>query len=510
MGTFVQSCLRSNTWTDEQYVRLVRDGLPWSEVARFSYDAQGDDPSLAEPNQRVRLWALPAASADDSSQIQPGDTGLFYGHGHVFQSFHVRSILRFADHSATQEILGTRFGAHVESSTPMRVMIIDDLVDQHISKLAFSALLEHADEMPDAYVTRFVDEDAERVLRRLLTGKSDHRDTVIRRERRSEWFVFPWKPAAGVSGPVGPTPDGFEAEEAQLRSQGHLDSFWVVRNPRTEIRENDFVALLKIGMGKDGIEEERRGIVRIGVVTGAPTKLKMRPRQGKVGVVEYSVPIRWTSSVPSDRPLPIAQLMANVPGVQWKRFSLPPLLLQPSSGALLAALWDDYTGVRQEPSLPDLSEAAQAEQEGLRVAGRAQDLRKGQGYRLSAQHRALIERAAVERAVEFFEAQGWQVEDCGATQSYDLHCTREDEILHVEVKGSTTPAETVILTGGEVQHHRSAAAKSALFVVSHLRWIDSEREGLEGGQTRVVMPWHIEDHSLRATQYQYVVPVEQA
>ncbi|MGW3614406.1 protein NO VEIN domain-containing protein [Micromonospora sp. NPDC005163] len=52
--------------------------------------------------------------------------------------------------------------------------------------------------------------------------------------------------------------------------------------------------------------------------------------------------------------------------------------------------------------------------------------------------RQAIERYAVGKVTERLVSEGWEVADVGDEESWDLIATRADQLLHVEVKGSTT------------------------------------------------------------------------
>jgi Protein NO VEIN, C-terminal len=56
-----------------------------------------------------------------------------------------------------------------------------------------------------------------------------------------------------------------------------------------------------------------------------------------------------------------------------------------------------------------------------------------------------IEAHAMNMAGEFYGT-AWAVQDVHGGESYDLICRRGDEVKHVEVKGTTTNGEEVILT----------------------------------------------------------------
>ena len=131
--------------------------------------------------------------------------------------------------------------------------------------------------------------------------------------------------------------------------------------------------------------------------------------------------------------------------------------------------------------------------------------RGGQGRVQSAAERKAIEMYAVHLAQDHYEAEGWTVVEKG--KPYDLHCSRDTEVLYVEVKGTKSAGSMVTLTRNEVEHMRIHWPATALYVVSGVEV--SEEEGdffVEGGSAREINPWLIEDDDLRATEFSYAVP----
>ena len=131
--------------------------------------------------------------------------------------------------------------------------------------------------------------------------------------------------------------------------------------------------------------------------------------------------------------------------------------------------------------------------------------RGGQGRVQTAAERTAIEKHAVDHAIEFYEAEGWTVIEKG--KPYDLHCTRGEEVLYVEVKGTKSAGSSVTLTRNEVKHMRDNFPATALYVVSGVEV--SENDGkftVEGGESLELNPWNIEDDDLRVTEYRYSVP----
>lgn len=126
--------------------------------------------------------------------------------------------------------------------------------------------------------------------------------------------------------------------------------------------------------------------------------------------------------------------------------------------------------------------------------------------------RKAVENYAVALATAHYEAQDWTVEPEGAP--YDLCCTRDDEYLRVEVKGTTGGAGEVELTVNEVSSARNHP--SELFVVSNIcapKKTDQDGEvwyPTSGGEARVIRNWQPDDADLSASKYRYRIPVDRA
>jgi len=131
--------------------------------------------------------------------------------------------------------------------------------------------------------------------------------------------------------------------------------------------------------------------------------------------------------------------------------------------------------------------------------------RGGQGRVLSYAERRAIETHAVDHAIEHYAAEGWTVVEKG--KPYDLHCTRGEEVLYVEIKGTKSAGSSVTLTRNEVDHMRQHFPATALYVVSgvDVAKVDGDYV-LEGGEVQILHPWDIKDEDLRITEYSYTVP----
>jgi hypothetical protein len=145
--------------------------------------------------------------------------------------------------------------------------------------------------------------------------------------------------------------------------------------------------------------------------------------------------------------------------------------------------------------------------EALRVIAGKPRKASGQGFQSSSEARRAIELRAMHLAINHFQQQGWGVEDVSKYESYDLLCTRQEERLYVEVKGTTSEGSKILMTYQEVIHTQQNYPHTALFVVSQIKLINSEVE-LEaiGGEIKLYQPWLLSDDNLKAIAYEYQVP----
>lgn len=140
--------------------------------------------------------------------------------------------------------------------------------------------------------------------------------------------------------------------------------------------------------------------------------------------------------------------------------------------------------------------------------GRRSGSRGRQAAVMSAALNRAVERRAVEVMTGHLEAEGWTVEDVGLVESYDLDCTRGQESLHVEVKGTSGRGEAVSLTANEVEHARDQFPEVALGIVSGIRLeIKADAKAVaSGGDLDFWHPWEIDAGTLEATLFRYSPP----
>ena len=137
------------------------------------------------------------------------------------------------------------------------------------------------------------------------------------------------------------------------------------------------------------------------------------------------------------------------------------------------------------PSSPEIEDASDA------IARAAGARPRGQRFRQSAEERRAIEAHSMAVATSELKAQGWNVEDVSTSRSYDLHCTRGTERLHVEVKGTTGDGTAVLLTPNEVVLARDRYPATALFIVSEIDLSVGPDDSTlaSGGKLEILTPW---------------------
>jgi hypothetical protein len=130
-----------------------------------------------------------------------------------------------------------------------------------------------------------------------------------------------------------------------------------------------------------------------------------------------------------------------------------------------------------------------------------------QGLRLSPKERHAVEMHAMALAEEYLEKElGWRVRDVHLTHSYDFECTRGSEALIVEVKGTTSTGERIVITQKEVATHRARHPNNALIVVHSINLTrGSDDPEVDGGELLMCYPWKIDDDKLRPLAYQYSI-----
>jgi hypothetical protein len=138
-----------------------------------------------------------------------------------------------------------------------------------------------------------------------------------------------------------------------------------------------------------------------------------------------------------------------------------------------------------------------------------EDLDSGDGvsFQDDPEKRKCTEYHAVKLALSHYQSLGFSVEEKG--KPYDLLCRNGDQIVHVEVKGTCSVGEKVILTRNEVLDARDDNWRSDLFIVRNISLVYIEENWVSsGGDALILEGWEPDEKDLLPIQFEYKVPVK--
>jgi hypothetical protein len=130
----------------------------------------------------------------------------------------------------------------------------------------------------------------------------------------------------------------------------------------------------------------------------------------------------------------------------------------------------------------------------------------GQRFQADKYVRRATELYAMKRAEAHYDSLRWKLEDVSGNSPYDFVATKDGQTKHIEVKGTQSAGQEVLLTPNEV-HHARTYPDVALFVVHSIQ-VDGAGQAavLSGGEELIYDPWTIDDGHLAPIGYAYGVP----
>jgi hypothetical protein len=129
-----------------------------------------------------------------------------------------------------------------------------------------------------------------------------------------------------------------------------------------------------------------------------------------------------------------------------------------------------------------------------------------QGFGLSAAEKKIVELHAVKAAITHLSNLGFtEIEDVGSVSSFDLLARGPGRQLSVEVKGSTGPATSIILTKNEVSFQKEIYPLNGLFVLSNIQLDRNPTPVASGGEALFISPWLITESNLKPISFEYSV-----
>ena len=125
---------------------------------------------------------------------------------------------------------------------------------------------------------------------------------------------------------------------------------------------------------------------------------------------------------------------------------------------------------------------------------------EGGGFEPNPVIRKAIERCAVERAKSVYP--GFEIVEEG--KPYDLLCTKDSEIIHVEVKGTRGDGSKIFLTKNEVEHAGGTGYRTDLVIVHGIRLEQANDSwSATGGELKHHANWAPDKERLTAIAYTY-------
>lgn len=137
----------------------------------------------------------------------------------------------------------------------------------------------------------------------------------------------------------------------------------------------------------------------------------------------------------------------------------------------------------------------------------AKPLKRGpnsQGRGLTAAERKVVEHRAMEIATQHLIALGFECQDTSATESFDVLAKRANEMIMVEVKGTTSDlCDSILMTWNEVELHRTHKGLTGILIVSKIRLShDGDGPSANGGEVEALLKWDIDEWTRKAVAFQ--------
>jgi len=198
--------------------------------------------------------------------------------------------------------------------------------------------------------------------------------------------------------------------------------------------------------------------------------------------------------------------LGNIASVAYELDAIPDEAnLLADAGIFAEGLRSLYREHASRPIPQERPELREAEEAAERASGKSRG-RSRAGFRTSAPEIKAIETHAVAVARAYYAAEGFQVKELG--KPFDLEVKKNDLVLTVEVKGTTSDGSGVPLTAGEVDHHAGAFPNNALVVVRNIILHRDSTPTASGGRLYELRGWEIDANALRIISYAYDVPAE--
>lgn len=126
----------------------------------------------------------------------------------------------------------------------------------------------------------------------------------------------------------------------------------------------------------------------------------------------------------------------------------------------------------------------------------------GQGFQSDVEIRLMIEAHAMAICKKYYSDMSYEVEDVSANSSYDFIIKKNGQSRFVEVKGTQTAGDTIVLTKNEVNLSRAQGDSMVLFIV-HSIVMNKKTVKKGSGVVVIIDPWRVNDDRLTPISFTY-------
>jgi hypothetical protein len=382
-----------------------------------------------------------------------------------------------------------------------------------------------------------------------LPGAGNMMDPAMLQNEYARIYSFNW---SGQSNP-------FAAKETDAIDAWWIDEpserFWIESTDRKDIGQNLLAPISSNGyhklvsMVEDGdlilhYFQPARAIVAFSIASGNPFESTLRwpDREHSPEASAYQVNLSHYTEL--EEPISLKQIQSNEPEIRLIKAGLDTQLkkgqsayfpyqvpastkIQPAQGAYLTklpkVLLELFPQIDEQMATdiaPEVLEITSEQKTSVRSLRQPQERKaststSGYGRQTDEAKKKATELYAMTLATEFLVEQGYVVEDVSSQRNigYDLRALKADEIIGVEVKGSTIQRIQIDLTINEVEYALLASLdsnnfRSLLFLVEG---IEGEKVGadwiMSGGNARHWWDWNPEEQALTPTAFRFTLPI---
>ena len=128
----------------------------------------------------------------------------------------------------------------------------------------------------------------------------------------------------------------------------------------------------------------------------------------------------------------------------------------------------------------------------------------GQGFQSDIETRLKIESYSMSVCYDYYSKKGYEVKDVSSNQPYDFIISKNGISQYVEVKGTQTPGESIILTKNEVSLSQAEGHRMILFIL-HSIVMNKKTVKKNSGTIFIIDPWKIKNENLTPISFNYKI-----